>query len=212
MAEDAPDYALSEPVPWMAADCARAGTVLGGDAHQAAEVFQRTQVGVHGFVAALIGADGPWAARLAGRGLAVVGALAVRAADGVDGRQVDDVEPHAADVRQPLDSLGIAGKAGEKIQDHALAQAPFAGPHLVHLEAFEHHLGQHRTGRDQVDTAPIESHQVGALVGRLGDELARHYGVRSQPTLMLFKHGSVEAQKVGALSKSQLKAFIDLNL
>ncbi|MGA9852830.1 MAG: thioredoxin [Gammaproteobacteria bacterium] len=43
-------------------------------------------------------------------------------------------------------------------------------------------------------------------------QIARHYGVRSQPTLMLFKHGSVEAQKTGALSKSQLKAFIDLNL
>jgi thioredoxin len=36
--------------------------------------------------------------------------------------------------------------------------------------------------------------------------------VRSQPTLMLFKHGSVEAQKVGALSKLQLKPFIELNL
>ncbi|MGH8279789.1 MAG: thioredoxin [Gammaproteobacteria bacterium] len=43
-------------------------------------------------------------------------------------------------------------------------------------------------------------------------QIARHYGVRSQPTLMLFKHGSTEAQKTGALSKSQLKAFIDLNL
>ncbi len=43
-------------------------------------------------------------------------------------------------------------------------------------------------------------------------QIARQRGVRSQPTLMLFKHGSVEAQKVGALSKSQLKAFIELNL
>lgn len=43
-------------------------------------------------------------------------------------------------------------------------------------------------------------------------QIARQYGVRSQPTLMLFKNGSVEAQKVGAMSKSQLKAFIELNL
>lgn len=43
-------------------------------------------------------------------------------------------------------------------------------------------------------------------------QIARQYGVRSQPTMMLFKNGSVEAQKVGAMSKSQLKAFIDLNL
>ena len=43
-------------------------------------------------------------------------------------------------------------------------------------------------------------------------QIVRQYGVRSQPTLMLFKHGSVEAQKIGVMSKSQLKAFIELNL
>ncbi|MGA9853788.1 MAG: thioredoxin domain-containing protein [Gammaproteobacteria bacterium] len=43
-------------------------------------------------------------------------------------------------------------------------------------------------------------------------QIARQWRVRSQPTLMLFKHGSVEAQKVGARSKSSLKAFIELNL
>ena len=43
-------------------------------------------------------------------------------------------------------------------------------------------------------------------------QIVREYGVRSQPTLMLFKNGLVEAQKNGAMSKSQLKAFIELNL
>jgi len=38
------------------------------------------------------------------------------------------------------------------------------------------------------------------------------YGIRGIPTLMLFKDGHVEATKVGALSKSQLTAFIDTNL
>lgn len=38
------------------------------------------------------------------------------------------------------------------------------------------------------------------------------YGVRGIPTLMLFKDGEVEATKVGALSKSQLAAFIDNNI
>jgi thioredoxin 1 len=38
------------------------------------------------------------------------------------------------------------------------------------------------------------------------------YGIRGIPTLHLFKNGSVEAQKVGAQSKSQLSAFIDSNL
>ena len=38
------------------------------------------------------------------------------------------------------------------------------------------------------------------------------FGVRGIPTLMLFKNGNVEATKVGALSKSQLAAFIDANI
>ena len=38
------------------------------------------------------------------------------------------------------------------------------------------------------------------------------YGIRGIPTLILFKNGTVEAQKVGALSKSQLSAFLDSNL
>ena len=35
------------------------------------------------------------------------------------------------------------------------------------------------------------------------------FGIRGIPTLMLFKGGNVEATKVGALSKSQLTAFLD---
>ena len=38
------------------------------------------------------------------------------------------------------------------------------------------------------------------------------FGIRGIPTLMLFKNGAVEATKVGALSKSQLTAFLDGNL
>ncbi len=38
------------------------------------------------------------------------------------------------------------------------------------------------------------------------------YGIRGIPTLMLFKNGNVEATKVGAVSKSQLTAFIDGNM
>ncbi|MDR2188848.1 MAG: thioredoxin TrxA [Azonexus sp.] len=38
------------------------------------------------------------------------------------------------------------------------------------------------------------------------------FGIRNIPTLMLFKDGNVEATQVGALSKSQLAAFIDSNL
>jgi len=38
------------------------------------------------------------------------------------------------------------------------------------------------------------------------------YGIRGIPTLMLFKDGKVEATKVGAVSKSQLAAFLDEHL
>ena len=38
------------------------------------------------------------------------------------------------------------------------------------------------------------------------------YGISGIPTLMLFRDGQVEATKVGALSKSQLAAFLDSNI
>ena len=38
------------------------------------------------------------------------------------------------------------------------------------------------------------------------------FGIRGIPTLMLFKNGSVEAQKVGAVSKKQLAEFLDGHL
>ena len=38
------------------------------------------------------------------------------------------------------------------------------------------------------------------------------YGVRGIPTLLLFKDGEIADTKVGALSKTQLKEFLDKNL
>jgi thioredoxin 1 len=38
------------------------------------------------------------------------------------------------------------------------------------------------------------------------------FGIRSIPTLMLFRDGAVQAQKMGAMSKSQLVEFLDANL
>mgnify|MGYP003315854190 CR=1 FL=1 len=66
--------------------------------------------------------------------------------------------------------------------------------------------------------APILESLVEEYVGKL--VIAKHniddnpqtpakYGVRGIPTLMIFKDGNIEATKVGALSKSQLAAFID---
>ena len=44
------------------------------------------------------------------------------------------------------------------------------------------------------------------------EETPPKYGIRGIPTLMLFKNGHVEATKVGALSKTQLTAFLDSNI
>ena len=43
-------------------------------------------------------------------------------------------------------------------------------------------------------------------------ETPPRYGIRGIPTLMLFKNGNVEGTKVGAVSKSQLAAFLDSNI
>src|SRR5690606_31782558 len=40
-------------------------------------------------------------------------------------------------------------------------------------------------------------------------ETAPKYNVKGIPTLIIFKNGNVEAKKVGAMSKSQLAAFIE---
>jgi thioredoxin 1 len=43
-------------------------------------------------------------------------------------------------------------------------------------------------------------------------ETPKKYGIRGIPTLILFKGGNVEATKIGAVSKSQLSAFIDSHI
>jgi thioredoxin 1 len=69
--------------------------------------------------------------------------------------------------------------------------------------------------------APILDEIVGDYAGKLKiaklniDENSAtppKFGIRGIPTLMIFKDGDVEATKVGALSKSQLTAFIDSSL
>jgi thioredoxin 1 len=40
-------------------------------------------------------------------------------------------------------------------------------------------------------------------------DLARQFGVRSIPTLMLFQEGKVKSQRVGALRRPELDAFLD---
>lgn len=44
------------------------------------------------------------------------------------------------------------------------------------------------------------------------EQTPARFNIRGIPTLMLFKNGNVDATKVGALSKSQLAAFLDSNI
>jgi thioredoxin 1 len=69
--------------------------------------------------------------------------------------------------------------------------------------------------------APILDEAAGEYKGRLkivkinideNPQTPPKFGIRGIPTLILFKNGKVEAQKVGAVSKSQLSAFLDSNL
>jgi thioredoxin 1 len=69
--------------------------------------------------------------------------------------------------------------------------------------------------------APILEEVAKEYAGRLSvaklnvdenQQTPQKYGVRGIPTLMLFKNGNIEATKVGALSKSQLTAFIDSHI
>lgn len=41
---------------------------------------------------------------------------------------------------------------------------------------------------------------------------AQKFGIRSIPTLILFRDGAVQAQKMGAMPRSQLEEFLDTNL
>lgn len=42
-------------------------------------------------------------------------------------------------------------------------------------------------------------------------ELAKKYGIRSIPTMNLFIKGQLESSKVGAVTKSSLQSWIDMN-
>lgn len=61
-----------------------------------------------------------------------------------------------------------------------------------------------------------EEYQGKLSIGKLNIDqnsgTPQQFGIRGIPTLLLFKNGTVAATKVGALSKTQLKEFLDTNL
>lgn len=65
---------------------------------------------------------------------------------------------------------------------------------------------------DEVATEYEGKLVVGKLNIDQNNETPPKFGIRGIPTLLLFKDGEVAATKVGALSKTQLKEFLDENL
>jgi len=69
--------------------------------------------------------------------------------------------------------------------------------------------------------APILDEVAGTYLGKLqitkmnvdeNRDIPAKFGIRGIPTLMVFNDGQLAATKVGAMSKSQLTAFIDQQL
>ena len=54
--------------------------------------------------------------------------------------------------------------------------------------------------------------QIAKMNVDVNRDVPAKYGIRSIPTLMLFKDGQLAATKVGALNKAQLTAFLDSHL
>ena len=65
---------------------------------------------------------------------------------------------------------------------------------------------------DEVETDYSDKLKIAKLNVDQNAETAQKYGIRCIPCLMVFKDGNVVATHVGALSKSQLTAFIDANI
>ena len=62
---------------------------------------------------------------------------------------------------------------------------------------------------EEVADAMVGSVKVCKMDVDSNQEIAVQYGVRSIPTLLIFKNGEVTATQIGAISKQQLETFIE---
>ena len=147
--------------------------------HQVPELLQGAQLGVDRGVPALEAADGPRTAGVALGGLrGPVAALASRPPDGVDGREVQDVEPH----------VGHVGQLRPDVGERPVAQWVRRGRAREHLvpraEAGLLPIDRHR--EDLRHRRPVGvfalPHEVRQLIGE--DELAQGGGARPRGDLL----------------------------
>ena len=79
--------------------------------------------------------------------------------------------------------------------------AEWCGPCKMIAPVLEQIAGEY-AGRLRVAKVDVDSNQGTAM----------RYGIRSIPTLLLFRDGAVQAQQVGMLSKDTLKKLLDSKL
>ena len=79
--------------------------------------------------------------------------------------------------------------------------AEWCGPCKMIAPVLEQIAGEY-AGRLRVAKVDVDSNQGTAM----------RYGIRSIPTLLLFRDGAVQAQQVGMLSKDSLKKLLDSKL
>jgi len=102
---------------------------------------------------------------------------------------------HVTDASFKADVLGAEGPV---LVDY---WAEWCGPCKMIAPVLEE-VAKSYEGRVQIAKIDIDSNP----------STPNQFGVRGIPSLMLFKNGKVAATRVGALSKSQLAAFLDANL
>src|SRR5450759_5079355 len=180
----------------MLADVRVIGSTLKGDVerqlqavlccagHQAPEVLESTELWMHRFVSAFRRADRPGAAGVIRSGRrAVVAPLAEAAADGVDRRQIEDVEAHGGDVIQAF--LDVPERAVQARLRRAGAREQLVPRAEAGARAVHHHA-QFFVVLRGIGPGGVTIHQRGQLwrerlLGAFVPTYAQGFGERLQP-------------------------------
>src|ERR1700722_5123310 len=95
---------------------------------QGLEIRERAEGGMNGLVATFDGADGPGTAGVSGlKRSGIIFSLTVIAADGMDRREIQNVEAHFSDVGEASDAIaegsGFGGIVGARAREHFIPRA-----------------------------------------------------------------------------------------
>ena len=110
----------------------------------------------------------------------------------LEGKFMNQYMSHVTDASFEEDVLKSAGPVLVDFWAQWCGPCKMIAPVLEELA--EEYAGKLKIVKLDVDANPVT---------------APKYNVKGIPTLIIFKNGNVEAKKVGALSKSQLAAFIE---